>query len=163
MLALSGCPVQRWAERSRAEGVRSPVSGTYLTIADTLRGEIAAMPAGDRLKSEVELADRFKVARETIRRALAVLEEEGAILTQHGRGRFVGPVPAELPSNLAAIVAELEQDLKAGKQTSGEQFYSESQLGRQHSLSRHDSRRVLIALEQRGLIEARPGKGRYVV
>ncbi|MBS2539265.1 GntR family transcriptional regulator [Catenulispora sp. NF23] len=139
------------------------MSGTYLTIADALRGEIAAMPAGTRLKSEVELVARFKVARETIRRALAVLEDEGAFVTEHGRGRFVGSAPADLPLNLAAIVAELEGGLKAGEFTKGELFYSESQLGRDRSLSRHDARRVLIALEQRGLLEPRPGKGRYVV
>ena len=85
------------------------MSGTYLTIVETLKNEIASLPAGTKLPAEVALADRFKVARETLRRALAVLEADGLISTQHGRGRFVGAGPAALPANLASIAADLDR------------------------------------------------------
>jgi len=46
---------------------------------------------GDRLPSELKLADRFGVSRSALREALKLLEEERVILCQHGIGRFVAP------------------------------------------------------------------------
>jgi len=56
-----------------------------------LKGGIASgnLEPGDRLDSENVLSDRFGVNRHTIRRALSVLEEEGLIRVEHGRGSFV--------------------------------------------------------------------------
>lgn len=48
-----------------------------------------ALRPGDRLPSENTLARRFGVNRHTVRRALAVLEEEERIRVEHGRGSFV--------------------------------------------------------------------------
>ena len=47
------------------------------------------MEPGDRLPSENVLSEKYGVNRHTIRRALSVLEEEGAIRIEHGRGSFV--------------------------------------------------------------------------
>ncbi|WP_163157605.1 GntR family transcriptional regulator [Bradyrhizobium uaiense] len=44
---------------------------------------------GERLATEEELARRFNVHRNTVRRALEVLEEKGLIRTEHGLGSFV--------------------------------------------------------------------------
>jgi DNA-binding FadR family transcriptional regulator len=44
---------------------------------------------GDRIPTERELAQRFRTARNTVRRALSVLEEEGRIHREVGRGTFV--------------------------------------------------------------------------
>ncbi|OIQ49866.1 putative transcriptional regulator PhnF [Pseudodesulfovibrio hydrargyri] len=44
---------------------------------------------GDRLPSEHSLAVEFQVNRHTIRRALSVLEEDGRIRVEQGRGSFV--------------------------------------------------------------------------
>lgn len=44
---------------------------------------------GDRLPTEVLLANRFSVNRHTVRRALKYLEEKGTIEARQGRGRFV--------------------------------------------------------------------------
>jgi GntR family transcriptional regulator len=46
---------------------------------------------GDRIPSELELADRFGVSRAALREALKLMEEERVILCQHGIGRFVAP------------------------------------------------------------------------
>lgn len=98
-------------------------------IADTLREEIAALPAGYRLASLRELADRFKVTTVTAGSALKVLADEGLIVSVPNRGYFVqSPSSAEAgqeasgPVNrdeinaihseiqqLAARVAELEK------------------------------------------------------
>ncbi|EUB98915.1 transcriptional regulator, GntR family with UTRA sensor domain containing protein [Rhizobium sp. CF080] len=44
---------------------------------------------GDRLPSEERLVEDFGVARPTLREALKILEQDGIIRTEHGRGRFV--------------------------------------------------------------------------
>ncbi|MDR3440880.1 phosphonate metabolism transcriptional regulator PhnF [Telmatospirillum sp.] len=44
---------------------------------------------GDRLPTEFELADRFKVNRHTVRRALGEMEKNGLLRVEQGRGTFV--------------------------------------------------------------------------
>lgn len=44
---------------------------------------------GDLLPSEVELAQRFNVSRNTLRKALNLLESEGVIERKHGSGTYV--------------------------------------------------------------------------
>jgi len=60
-------------------------------IAEQLRGEIAGgrWPAGTRLPTEAQLAERFGVNRHTVRRAMATLAGEALIRTDQGRGTFV--------------------------------------------------------------------------
>lgn len=60
-------------------------------IADTLREEIAALPAGHRLASLRELADRFKVTTVTAGSALKVLADEGVIVSVPNRGTSYSP------------------------------------------------------------------------
>jgi GntR family phosphonate transport system transcriptional regulator len=47
------------------------------------------MPPGSKLPTEQELADRFKVNRHTVRRALTLLAEKDLIRTEQGSGSFV--------------------------------------------------------------------------
>lgn len=58
-------------------------------IADALREEITALPAGHRLASLRELAERFKVTTVTVGSALKVLADEGVIVSVPTRGYFV--------------------------------------------------------------------------
>jgi DNA-binding GntR family transcriptional regulator len=50
-----------------------------------------AIPPDTRLPSEPELASQYGVARETARRAIALLRERGHVVTVHGRGSFTVP------------------------------------------------------------------------
>lgn len=68
---------------------RRPV---VMQLRDALRGLIEEMEPGDRLPSENELVARFGVARGTIREALKLIEQDGLVDVQHGRGRFVSAV-----------------------------------------------------------------------
>lgn len=86
--------------------------------ADTLRADIAAgrLKTGDRLPSIRELTGRFGMASETIRKALAVLADEGLIQSNSTRGYFVtDTVTSPLVSTdsrvdeLARQVAELNE------------------------------------------------------
>ncbi|MGW2814348.1 GntR family transcriptional regulator [Streptomyces sp. NPDC001415] len=63
----------------------------YERIADELRAEIRAgqLRPGDRLPAESALVERFGKSHVTIREALRVLQTEGLIDKQHGRGSFV--------------------------------------------------------------------------
>ncbi|MFI5631396.1 GntR family transcriptional regulator [Streptomyces sp. NPDC051664] len=66
-------------------------------IADALRDEIAStpLPAGHRLASLRDLADRFKVTTVTVGNALKVLADEGVIISVPTRGYFVQDRPSE--------------------------------------------------------------------
>ena len=60
-------------------------------IADAIRLDIVGgkLADGDRLPTEALLAARFKANHHTVRRALAVLAEEGVVGAEQGRGTFV--------------------------------------------------------------------------
>ncbi|MGW5816652.1 GntR family transcriptional regulator [Streptomyces noursei] len=69
---------------------RSP-HAPYMRVLDALTADIKAgtLRPGDRIPSEAELCERFKVARETARRAVRVLREQGVVVTEWGKGSFV--------------------------------------------------------------------------
>ena len=60
-------------------------------IADAIRLDIVGgkLASGDRLPTEAILAERFSANRHTVRRALAVLANEGVVGAEQGRGTFV--------------------------------------------------------------------------
>lgn len=60
-------------------------------IADAIRLDIVGgkLASGDRLPTESILAERFSANRHTVRRALAVLADEGVVSAEQGRGTFV--------------------------------------------------------------------------
>jgi len=70
----------------------------YQQIADDLRERIrrGAYPPGSKLPSETELVEEFNVTRVTVRRGLAVLEQEGLTESLRGRGVFVTQSPPVL-------------------------------------------------------------------
>jgi DNA-binding GntR family transcriptional regulator len=53
-------------------------------------GELARL---DPLPSESTLEQEFGLGRDSVRKALAVLREEGLIFTIQARGSYVGPPP----------------------------------------------------------------------
>ncbi|MFB9882076.1 GntR family transcriptional regulator [Planobispora siamensis] len=67
----------------------------YQMIAAALRTQICGgmLAAGAVLPSEHALRREHGVSRNTIRQALAELEHEGLITTEHGKGRFVCALP----------------------------------------------------------------------
>lgn len=71
----------------------------YRQLAGLLRDRIAAgeFRPGDALPSEKDLQQEHGLARETVRRAMRVLRDEGLVVTIPGRGTFVPPEPTEPP------------------------------------------------------------------
>ncbi len=71
-------------------GITGPTS-LYRKVADDLRASIAAgeYPAGTRLPSESDLAERYSVSRGTVRQAFAALRADGVIASRRGARRIV--------------------------------------------------------------------------
>jgi GntR family transcriptional regulator len=68
----------------------------YVQLAGILRrriesGELARL---DPLPSESTLTQEHDVSRDTVRRAIAVLRDQGLVFTIAQRGSYVGPRPA---------------------------------------------------------------------
>ena len=63
----------------------------YQQLADSLRDKIyeGKYAFGDKLPSERSLAEKFGISHLTVRKALAILEEEGMLLRVQGKGTFV--------------------------------------------------------------------------
>ncbi len=80
----------------------------YQSIADSLRQEIEAgrYSGAALLPTEQLLCQRFQISRQTVRRALSVLEDEGLITRRQGSGsrlREPAAVPAQLNCTIAVV------------------------------------------------------------
>ncbi len=66
-------------------------SAKYQEIADRLRAQIdsGAYQPGERLPSEPDLVRQFDASRNTVRLALALLTNQGLVVTRQGLGTFV--------------------------------------------------------------------------
>ncbi len=72
-------------------GLAKPTSGVGAITAYLKRAiETGAYSEGDKLPTERQLAETFKAARSTVRRALDKLEKEGLVSRRLGSGTFVG-------------------------------------------------------------------------
>lgn len=110
--------------RSRAnkgwDGVIERGSGVavWKQIASDLQAGIAAgrLGAGDQLPTEMELAERYRVNRHTVRRAIAELANDGYLEATRGRGTFVSRRPIAYPLTERTRFSEIvsAQDLQPG-------------------------------------------------
>jgi GntR family transcriptional repressor for pyruvate dehydrogenase complex len=67
------------------------------------------LKAGDRLPSERELAETFRVSRSSVREAIKTLENAGMVMSRPGSGTFITAV------NVEAIISPLASLLSRGK------------------------------------------------
>ncbi|MGH3373578.1 MAG: GntR family transcriptional regulator [Actinoallomurus sp.] len=137
--------------------------GTYTKITGVLRERITSgvLAPGAPIPSEAALCEEFAVVRNTIRRALATLEDEDLIETLPGKGRTVrGGTPAQCAYR--RIATDLRGHPKNGRLTAGDILPSEAGIAAQYGVARGTARAALTTLENEGLIETRHGKGRYV-
>jgi GntR family transcriptional regulator len=79
-----------------AVNVQRHVPAVYHQIADFLRDEVnrGTYPAGNPLPSERELCERYTVSLTTVRRAVAILREEGLVTSRRGAPSTVRERPA---------------------------------------------------------------------
>jgi len=80
----------RWLDLKLDESADTPL---YLQLAAKLAKEINASrwSAGEVLPSERLLSESLSLSRETIRRALEVVQHQGLIHRRHGLGAFISP------------------------------------------------------------------------
>ncbi|MDX3313970.1 GntR family transcriptional regulator [Streptomyces sp. ME08-AFT2] len=130
--------------------------GTYLQVAESLRQEIASGEVDD-LPSEAALVSVHGVSRNTVRRALKVLEADGVIESAPGIGWRVISDGDRRP------LAERMTDLFAEDSLAvGDTYPSEAKLCERFGASRTAVRRVLAQMEGNGLLATVHGKGRTV-
>jgi len=79
----------------------------YLHVRRILLDRIeGTMRPGDQLPTEHALCAEFSVSRETIRSALAALEQDGIIERTRGRGTFIARLPRRRPERRLTGMAE---------------------------------------------------------
>ena len=73
---------------------RASYEPAYIQLVNILRGAIASgqYQAGDQLPTESELCAAYDVSPMTVRRAIGMLLDQGAVSTTRGRGTFVQPL-----------------------------------------------------------------------
>ncbi len=82
---------QRWSHSVSRVIDRDSRIPPYQQVAAILRERIAdgTIPVGRRIPSLVELEAEFPVARDTLRKAVQVLKDEGLVETAKGMGIYV--------------------------------------------------------------------------
>ncbi|MCX4771149.1 GntR family transcriptional regulator [Streptomyces sp. NBC_01285] len=131
--------------------------GTYLIISEALRRGIEEGEISGPLPSESDLMRSHGVARNTIRRALKVLEGEGVVDSAPGIGWRVaqGGDRRSLAERMMDVITE-------DSLTVGDTYPSEAKLCERFGASRTSVRRVLAHMEGTGLLATVHGKGRTV-
>lgn len=131
--------------------------GTYLVISEALRKGIEEGKISGTLPSEADLMRSHGVSRNTIRRALKVLEAEGALESAPGIGWRVarGGDRRSLAERMTDVITE-------DSLTIGDTYPSEAKLCERFGVSRTAVRRVLAHMEGTGLLATVHGKGRTI-
>ena len=83
----------------------------YQVLADRLRAELSQNSGqqGWKLPTELELAQRYQLSRQTVRHALRLLEEEGLIQRRQGSGSYTtGLAPNTAPRQIAVVTSFLD-------------------------------------------------------
>ena len=129
--------------------------GTYLLIAEALRAEIEDRNGVDALPSEANMMRSHGVGRNTIRRALKVLEAEGVVESVPG----IGWRPAR-GGDRRSLVERMVDLISEESLSVGDTYPSEANLCARFGASRTAVRRVLAQMEGNGLLTTVHGKGR---
>lgn len=83
----------------------------YYQIIEDLKELIMSgkISAGDKLPSENELSAKYQVSRQTVRKAIAMLENAGYVYAEHGRGTFCSELVrhTRTSKNIAVITTYL--------------------------------------------------------
>ncbi|GII34167.1 winged helix-turn-helix domain-containing protein [Planotetraspora mira] len=138
----------------------------YTQIAERVRERITAgvYAAGASLPSEAALSAEFRVARNTVRRALHALEADGLIVTAPSKGRIVKAERQEITAvyRYQMIAGDLRRQIERGDLVPGDTVPTVAELRWLYDTSRNTVRQALGELEREGLIMSRPGKRRLV-
>lgn len=83
----------------------------YLQLKEDLLKKIKRgdLPAGEKIPSENTLAAQYQLSRQTVRKAIAELTQEGFLYPEHGRGTFVSQwaIHTNTSKNIAVVTTYL--------------------------------------------------------
>ncbi len=85
----------------------------YVKLMEDLKEKILSgeIQTGDKLPSENELSSQYQISRQTVRKALSILENTGYVYAEHGRGTFCcEPVHHSRKSKNIAVVTTYLSD-----------------------------------------------------
>ncbi len=128
--------------------------------------ESGRLAPGAPMTSELELARQWGVSRDTARRALGVLEDQGQVIVRRGVGRFVATSDGEPPrgtSKADHLVEVLQRAIEAGDIKPGSRLPSAADLATQHGVARGTAAQALRLLEEGGLASTIPSRGRFAL
>ncbi|MFD5595878.1 GntR family transcriptional regulator [Streptomyces griseorubiginosus] len=131
--------------------------GTYLQISEALRRQLELQGEDGALPSEADLMRAYGVSRNTVRRALKVLEADGLVESAPGVGwrALRDGDRRSLTQRMTDLIAEDSLAV-------GDAYPSEARLCERFGSSRTAVRRVLAQMEGNGLLATVHGKGRTV-
>lgn len=138
--------------------------GTSRRIMEELRDQICdgLLQPGQMLPPEAELADRYAVARGTVRAALAALLDEGLIEVAPGVGRrVVGGSGSDRSTAYGRIADDLAEQIRTGAIAPGAGLPSEAAVMQSYDVSRNTVRRAYKVLADSGVIVVRQGAGAF--
>ena len=150
-------------------GTLDPTSdrAVFRQIADHLRDAIekGRLAENEQVPSETMMVEHYGVARMTVRHAIQVLQSEGLVLAEHGRGVFVRPRPPvrRLASDRfarrnrelgkAAFIAEAEQ---AGSRPEVDSIIIREERPARDISARLGTTRKVLARHRRYLLDGQP-------
>ena len=128
---------------------------SWTMIRDALSNDIAIgkLSPGDRLPTEIELAQRFKAGRHSVRRAVESLAKIGKVSVEQGRGTFIEAAPllnytigkrTRLRRNLLPQGCEVSGDLIGACQIEAPESVRDA-LGLEAGSKVVESRRITLA------------------
>jgi DNA-binding GntR family transcriptional regulator len=137
----------------------------YPQIAAAIAADIDAgrLKPGDRIPSELELGAAHKVGRTAVRKAVALLREQGRVTTVHAKGTYVtegGKASAPVPPS-RRLVNDLREAITSGRLKPGDPLPPEQELMDTYGLAAITIAVALRPLREEGLIHHIPGKGRF--
>jgi GntR family transcriptional regulator len=100
----------------------------YKWLAELIGETIDKNNFGDNeaLPSERELAERYEVSRDTVRKTIRYLEERGIVYSDHGRGTFVAP---KIVRHTSRYIDSFSQDTGRRGGVSGQRVLSVEHTG----------------------------------
>ena len=132
----------------------------YKWLASTLKESIASCleQGKDKLPTEKQLCEQYKVSRQTVREALAILEKEGLILRKQGSGAYLtGTLPGGNNEIVLLISSEHEyiypEVISGIRQTLQDNHYTLKIYETNNSVAiEHDILQKLLQNRPRGIL-----------
>lgn len=92
-----------------ARGLRSKAQHASTSLMQHVRKRVVdgTWPAGYRLPAERDLVKQFGIARNTLRKVMDQLENEGVITRHVGRGTFIADVPAPFQNDAESLLQRI--------------------------------------------------------